>query len=79
MISSDVFDGKETEVNTTIAMHLIRRGHFELADTFVRVRTPLFVSPGLTGGRKVNWKSRRRCKWSSARCTTYCKPSKPRT
>ena len=37
MISSDVFDGKETEINTTIAMHLIRQGQFELADTFIRV------------------------------------------
>ena len=37
VISSDVFDGKETEVNTTIAMHLIRRGQFELADTFIQV------------------------------------------
>ena len=37
MISSEVFDGKETEVNTTIAMHLIRQGQFELADTFIRV------------------------------------------
>ena len=37
MISADVFDGKEVEVNTTIAMHLIRQGQFELADTFIRV------------------------------------------
>jgi hypothetical protein len=37
---SDVFEGKEKEVNTTIAMHLIRQGQFELADTFIRVRSP---------------------------------------
>jgi hypothetical protein len=49
VISADVFDGKETEVNTTIAMHLIRRGHFELADTFIRVRTSLGTVWGLTG------------------------------
>ena len=41
MISADVFDGKEKEVNTTIAMHLIRQGQFELADTFIRVDSPL--------------------------------------
>ena len=43
VISSDVFDGKEKEVNTTIAMHLIRQGQFELADTFIRV--PLKTIP----------------------------------
>lgn len=37
VISADVFDGKEKEVNTTIAMHLIRQGQFELADSFIRV------------------------------------------
>jgi hypothetical protein len=37
---SDVFGGKEKEVNTTIAMHLIRQGQFEIADTFIRVYLP---------------------------------------
>jgi hypothetical protein len=43
VISADVFDGKEVEVNTTIAMHLIRQGQFELADTFIRVPPPPHV------------------------------------
>jgi len=42
VISADVFDGKEVEVNTTIAMHLIRQGQFELADTFIRVSLSLY-------------------------------------
>ena len=37
VISPYVFDGKEVEVNNAIALHLIRQGQFELADTFIRV------------------------------------------
>jgi len=36
LAGSDV-DGKEMEINDAIAMHLIRQGQFELADTFIRV------------------------------------------
>jgi len=50
VLSSDV-DGKETEINTAIAIHLIRQGQFELADTFIRVIRFAFNQayiPGIT-------------------------------
>lgn len=68
--SSDVFEGKDKEINATIAMHLIRQGQFELAATFIQVSKS---ASGVLTDRNPVSRSLQTCRPNSEKCTRYCK------